>query len=55
MVGCFGALQFFILFSCRALGASWGAGAGRAFSDHPQRLIRWELMADHLTTRRPVQ
>jgi hypothetical protein len=30
-----------------------GASACRAFGDRPQRLIRCELIADHLTTRPP--
>src|SRR5512139_2702255 len=36
-----------------ALLGGCGAGTHIAFSDRPQRLIRCELIADHLTTRRP--
>jgi len=41
-----------ILISPYSLVRGCGAGACRAFGDHPQRLIRCELIADRLATRR---
>src|SRR5262249_17534969 len=56
LLSCLVAVQCFItLLSRRALCAGCGAGACRAFSDPPQRPIRCALIADYLTTRRPLQ